>query len=300
MTPLGRIKLDAISPLKRIAFLFYESQTSEMMQKQEELSRINLKVAGIDIGNTAHYVKVSPSLTTEHVRKFGTFSRDLEEMANWLLELGIESVAMESTGVYWQNLYDVLESKGFELLLVNARYPKQVSGRKTDVSDSAWIQQLHSYGLLPGSFIPTESTRELRHYVRQRNSLAKQKGQALQRMGKSLQQMNVKLQNVVSKLETDIGMRVLRAIAAGETDPKVLVKFYQERLKAKQEDFEKSLEGNFKPVYVFSLKQCLASYDFLQIQMQECEQEIEKILQQWQTGEVAGEQTFESEKKNEK
>lgn len=266
-------------------------------QIQSELSTINLKVAGIDIGNTAHYAMVSASLTANNIRKFETFSRDLEDLAQWLLDLGIESVAMESTGIYWQNLYDVLESKGFELLLVNARYPKQVSGRKTDVSDSAWIQQLHSYGLLPGSFIPSESTRELRHYVRQRNSLAKQKGQALQRMGKSLQQMNVKLQNVVSKLETDIGMRVVRAIAEGETNPKVLAEFYLERLKASKEDFEKSLEGNFKSVYIFSLKQSLATYDFLQAQMQECEQEIEKILHQWQTGEVIESEHFKSQKK---
>lgn len=273
------------------------------MKKQKtikaELSAINPKVAGIDIGNTAHYVTVSPSLLEENVRKFGTFSRDLEELAEWLLGLGVASVAMESTGIYWQNLYDVLESKGFELLLVNARYPKQVSGRKTDVSDSAWIQQLHSYGLLPGSFIPSESTRELRHYVRQRNSLVKQKGQALQRMGKSLQQMNVKLQNVVSKLETDIGMRVVRAIAGGEHNPQVLAEFYLERLKASKEDFEKSLEGNFKSVYVFSLKQSLATYDFLQKQMQDCEQEIEKILQEWQTGELIEDTGFETQKKSE-
>jgi transposase len=143
--------------------------------KVSPLSVLNFKVAGIDVGASAHYVCVG-SLSEESVRRFGTFTQDLEELADWLVSLGVESVAMESTGIYWVNLYDTLESRGLKVCLANARYVRNVPGRKSDVADSQWIQQLHSYGLLSGSFIAEGKIRELRAYVRQRENLEKQKG----------------------------------------------------------------------------------------------------------------------------
>lgn len=270
-------------------------------EKLAPLSVKTQKVAGIDIGNSFHYVTVAPELTEENVRKFGTFTKELHALGDWLVSLGITSVAMESTGVYWMGIYEILEEKGLEVLLVNARYPKQVSGRKTDVSDSAWIQQLHSYGLLPGSYIPASHTRVLRHYVRQRNSLAKSKATYLQRLGKSLQLMNVKLQNVVSKLETKVGMQIVRAIASGKHDAKDLAQFHTPQMKASQEELVLALQGNYRQEYLFSLKQALSSYDFIQTQMEECELEIEKLLHTQQTGEVLddsnGSTSFKSFKK---
>jgi transposase len=143
--------------------------------RHSALSVLNFKVAGIDVGASAHYVCVG-SLSEESVRRFGTFTQDLEELADWLVSLGVESVAMESTGIYWVNLYDTLESRGLKVCLANARYVRNVPGRKSDVADSQWIQQLHSYGLLSGSFIAEGKISELRAYVRQRENLEKQKG----------------------------------------------------------------------------------------------------------------------------
>ena len=167
-----------------------------------------------------HYAAVSPSLTENYIRHFNAFTADLHSLADWFSELGIENVAMESTGVYWQSLYEILEQRGLEVILVNARYPKNVSGRKSDISDSSWIQTLHSYDLLPASFIPTEDVREFRTYVRQRQQLLKQKTQHIQRVGKALQLMNVKIQNVISDIEGKLGMKVIRAIAAGQHSPR--------------------------------------------------------------------------------
>lgn len=261
------------------------------------LPMVNAKVAGIDIGNEAHYVSVSPQLSVENVRKFGTFTADLEALATWLLDLGITSVAMESTGVYWINVFEVLESKGLEVLLVNARYPKNVSGRKSDVSDSQWIQQLHSYGLLPASFIPSEDVRELRYYVRQRSTLVSNKAQYLQRIGKALQLMNIKLQNKIARLDSKVGMEIVRAIAKGEQDPAILANFHTKAMKVSKEELIASLRGNYRKEHLFALKQSLACFDFMKEQLLECEQEIEKLLQKWQTGEIIQEEAFESQAK---
>ena len=265
--------------------------------KSSVLSLERQKVAGIDIGNSAHYVTVAAELCSENVRKFGTFTADLESLADWLLGLGIESVAMESTGIYWIPIFEILESRGLEVLLVNARYPKHVSGRKSDVSDSGWIQQLHSYGLLPSSFIPSAEVRELRYYVRQRSSLISHKAQYLQRIGKSLQLMNIKLQNKIARLDTQIGMSIIRAIVAGERDPKKLAEFHRKALKASKEELTASLKGNYRKEHLFALKQSLCSFDFIKSQIQECDLEIEKILQKWQTGQEVSQEKFERQAK---
>lgn len=265
-----------------------------------QLEMINPNVAGIDLGNQAHYVKVSPDLTDQPIRRFGTFTADLHALADWLEELKIESVAMESTGVYWMGLFEILEQRGFQVLLVNARYPKNVSGRKSDVSDSEWIQQLHSYGLLPGSFIPDDPTRELRTYIRHRQQLIEQKAQQLLRMGKALQLMNVKFQNVIADLGGKLGMKVIRAMVAGEHSATELAKFHTKRLKVSKDDFILSLQGNFRCEHLFTLKQALQTYDFIYEQIKVCEEEIEKVLHKWQTAEVIDDQKWVSRQKTKK
>jgi transposase len=245
----------------------------------QKLLIMNPKVAGIDVGASCHYVCVG-NLSEESIRRFGTFTQDLEALADWLVSLGVESVAMESTGIYWVNLYDTLESRGLELCLANARYVRNVPGRKSDVSDSEWIQQLHSYGLLSGSFIATGKIRELRAYVRQRENLEQQKSMQLNLMGKSLQLLNVKLHQVSSNLEIQVCMKIIRAIVDGERDAKKLADHRHPQMKASKEDLEKSLAGNWRSEHLFSLKQGLTFYDFIKTQMLLCEGEIEGVLQE--------------------
>lgn len=241
------------------------------------LSVMNMKVAGIDVGASCHYVCVG-SLAEDPVRRYGTFTHDLESLADWLVSLGVESVAMESTGIYWVNLYDVLESRGLQVCLANARYVRNVPGRKSDVSDCVWIQQLHSYGLLTGSFIADGKIRELRAYVRQRENLERQKSLQINLMGKSLQLLNVKLHQVSSTLEIQVNMNIIRAIVSGERDVKKLAEFRHPQMKTSPEDFEKSLYGNWRAEHLFSLKQALTFYDFIKSQMLQCEVEIERTL----------------------
>jgi transposase len=262
--------------------------------KVSTLSVLNNKVAGIDVGASAHYVCVG-SLSEESVRRFGTFTQDLEALADWLVSLGVESVAMESTGIYWVNLYDTLESRGLRVCLANARYVRNVPGRKSDVADSQWIQQLHSYGLLNGSFIAEGKIRELRAYVRQRENLEKQKGIQVALMGKALQLLNIKLHQIASATEIQTSMNIIRAIVAGERNPQELAKFRHPQMKASEQDFEKGLQGNWRSEHLFSLKQALTMYDFIKTQMLECEKEIEKTL-----GEVNGGQGDESRAKTTK
>jgi len=246
--------------------------------KSKGFSVLNHKVAGIDVGASCHYVCVG-SLAEDSVRRFGTFTVDLEALADWLVALGVESVAMESTGIYWVNLYDVLEARGLKICLANARYVRNVPGRKSDVSDSVWIQQLHSFGLLSGSFIAEGKIRELRAYVRQRETLEKQKGTQVSLMGKSLQLLNVKLHQVASGLELQVSMNIIRSIVAGERDVKKLSAFRHPQMKASKEDMERSLQGNWRKEHLFSLQQALVFYDFIKEQMMLCEREIEETLQ---------------------
>lgn len=258
------------------------------------LTVLNTKVAGIDVGASAHYVCVG-SLSEESVRRFGTFTRDLEELSDWLVSLGVESVAMESTGIYWVNLYDTLESRGLKVCLANARYVRNVPGRKSDVADSQWIQQLFSYGLLSASFIAEGKIRELRAYVRQRENLEKQKGIQIALMGKSLQLLNIKLHQIASGTELQTSMNIIRAIVSGERSAKELTKFRHPQMKASEEDFEKGLQGNWRAEHLFSLKQALTMYDFVKEQMIECEKEIERTL-----GEINGGEGDESRTKTTK
>ena len=257
-----------------------------MKHKQKQVSHllkeVNLYAAGIDIGSTEHFVAVPEELDDKPIRSFSSFTRDLNSLADWLVRIGITTVAMESTGIYWIPLFEILEERGLEVMLVNARHVKNVSGRKSDVLDCQWLQQLHTYGLLQGSFRPPEQVVALRSYMRQRDNLVRYCASHVQHMQKALRQMNLLLENVVSHITGKTGMAILRAITAGERDPMVLAQHRDGRCKRSTEEIAKSLEGNYRPEHLFSLKQSLALYDFYQQQITECEQAIEQELEHFE------------------
>ena len=235
--------------------------------------------AGIDVGSFSHFVAVPTGRDEKCVREFSAFTADLYALADWLKKCGVKTVAMESTGVYWIPLYEILEEKGFKVCLVNARYLKNVSGRKSDVLDCQWIQQLHSYGLLNPSFRPEEETIRLRQLVRHRGTLVRWAATHIQQMQKSLTQMNLQLHNVVSDITGDTGMKIIRSICNGEQDPQKLAAHRHRRCENSEETIAKSLHGHYKKEILFSLKQALSSYDHYQKQIAECNEEIKKITE---------------------
>jgi transposase len=244
----------------------------------EQLERINKYTAGIDIGSRSHFVAIPADLCDEPVREFSSFTGDLKNLAAWLKSHKIESIAMESTGVYWIPLFEMLENAGFEVILVNAAHVKNVPGRKSDVLDCQWIQRLHSYGLLRGAFRPDGETCVLRSFMRQRTHIIEEAASYKLRMQKALTQMNVHINNVISDLTGELGMKIVRAIVAGNHDPKSLANFHNNRYKNDKETIEKSLEGNYREEHIFNLKQSLEFMDFCHLKLKECDDEIEKII----------------------
>ena len=242
------------------------------------LSTINPDAAGIDIGATFHVVAVPPDRDERPVQTFRTFSSDLHRLAEWLKEVGIKTVAMESTGVYWIPVFEVLEAHGFEVLLVNARHVKNVPGRKTDVTDAQWLQQLHQYGLLRGSFRPRDGVVRLRAYLRHRERLVDYAASHIQHMQKALMQMNVQLHHVVTDITGVTGMRIIRAIVAGNQRPEQLAEFRDVRCSASAETIREALTGNYRPEHVFALRQALELYDVYQAKIAECDVEIAAVL----------------------
>lgn len=243
-----------------------------------ELQKINEHAAGIDIGSERHYVAVPPGSTEHPVREFGVFTKDLYAIADWLKDCGVEAVAMESRGVYWVPLYEALEERGFQVKLVDARKVKNVSGRKSDVLDCQWLQQLESYGLLAGAYRPQDEIVILRGYVRQREMLVRSAATHIQHMQKALQQMNLRLDNVVSDITGQTGMRILKAILAGERDVKKLGEMRDRRCHASAEVISQSLVGNYRQEHLFGLKQAVELFEVYQEKIGECEAEIEKYL----------------------
>ena len=235
--------------------------------------------AGIDVGSASHFVAVPPDRDETPVREFPSFTADLNALADWLDACKVDTVAMESTGVYWIPLFELLESRGFTVLLVNARHVKNVSGRKSDVLDCQWLQQLMSYGLLSGAFRPTEQVCVLRSLWRQRAMLLRGQGRAVQHMQKALTQMNVQLANVISDVVGETGQKILRAIVAGERDGQVLGAMKNARIHASIDEIAKSLQGNWRAEHLFALKQALGTFDFAGTQLVECDCEIEQQLQ---------------------
>jgi transposase len=242
------------------------------------LPTLHPNAAGIDIGATAIYVGVPQDRATPCVRRFETFTQDLLSAADWLAECGVQTIAIESTGVYWIALYQILEARGFEVCLVNARHLKNVPGHKSDVDDCQWLQYVHACGLLRASFRPDEQICAVRSLLRHRETLVAYAASHVQQMQKALIQMNLLLHNVISDLTGKTGLAILDAILAGERDPKALAALKDFRIKASLETIAKSLQGYYRPEHLFTLKQALAAYRHYQQLIGECDQELEKLL----------------------
>lgn len=242
------------------------------------LEIIHPQAAGIDVGNSAHYVAVRPERDSQPVRRFGCFTADLHSLAEWLKICGVKTVAMQSTGVYWIPLYEILEERGFEVYLVNARHTKNLPGRKSDVQESQWLLKLHTYGLLRNSFHPPAEIRVLRTYWRQRGEHVAGAATCILRMQKALTQMNVQLANVISDISGLTGQAIIRSIVAGERDPWKLAALSHPRIQASQEEIAKSLEGTWRPELLFVLQQEIEMYDTYQRRIAECDQQLQKHL----------------------
>jgi transposase len=242
------------------------------------MSPIHPRAAAIDVGSKMHVAAVGPDRASEPVRTFGTFTDDLHRLADWFQECGIKTVAMESTGVYWIPVFEMLEQRGFEVLLVNARDAKHVPGRKTDVSDAQWLQRLHEFGLLRASFLPKGEIAALRAYLRQRERLVELSASHIQHMQKALMQMNVQVHHVVSDITGVTGRRILRAIVTGERDPGVLAANRDRRCRADVETIQRALTGNWRAEHLFALEQALALYDACQEKVADCDKKIEATL----------------------
>ncbi len=257
-----------------------------MKKSKGGLSLTHPNAAGIDVGSESHFVAVPPDRDDEPVREFRSFTEDLHRIAQWLSSCGVDTVAMESTGVYWIPLYELLESKGFTVYLVNARHVKNVSGRKSDVLDCQWLQQLMSYGLLSGAFRPADEICALRAVSRQREMLLKYQSQHVQHMQKALTQMNIQLANVISDVVGDTGQRIVRSIIAGERDPQKLASMRDGRIKASEEEIAKSLHGNWRQEHLFALKQAVALFDAYAEQLRQCDHQLEQMLRKLKRHEV--------------
>lgn len=242
----------------------------------EGLKVIHPHAAGLDIGSEEIWAAVPPERTAEPVRKFGTFTPDLHALADWLTACEVDTVAMESTGVYWIPVYEILEARGLAVYVVNARHVKHVPGRKSDIQDCQWLQGLHSVGLLRGSFRPAEEIAALRAYLRHRAGLIEHRAAHIQHMQKALQQMNVQLTQAVKDICGVTGLAIIRAIVAGERDPKQLASLRQPGVKKTAAEIVKALTGNYRPEHLFALQQALALYDFYTAQLAACDTEIER------------------------
>jgi len=255
-------------------------RTSQPSQPHADvLMCVNANAAGLDIGSEEIWACVPADRDPQPVRSFGTFTPDLYALADWLAACHIETVAMESTGVYWIPVYEILEARGFKAHLVNARHLKHVPGRKSDVKDCQWMQHLHTCGLLTGSFRPEAELCALRAYMRHRATLLEYRAAHIQHMQKALQQMNVQLTQVLSDITGTTGLAIIRAIVAGERDPVQLARFRDPRCQRSTEEIAKALTGHYRPEQVFALKQALALYDTYTAQVRECDAEIERQFQ---------------------
>lgn len=238
--------------------------------------------AGIDVGSASHYVAVPVGRCEQPVREFQSFTEDLATLAEWLTECAVDTVVMESTGVYWIPLYELLEARGFKVYLVNARHVKNVPGKKSDVLDCQWLQQLMSFGLLRGAFRPAGEVCAVRAVVRQRDTLIEAQAQQVQRMQKALTQMNVQLANVISDIAGKSGQAIIRAIVAGARDPYQLARLRNYRIRADEETIAKSLRGNWREEHLFCLAQALQLFDIYQALLEQADAKIEQLLARMQ------------------
>lgn len=255
---------------------YYVERRGRLMPKH--LDVLHPDAAGIDVGSRHHYVSVPEGRDKETIRRFGCYTPDLESMAQWLKQCQVKTVVMESTGVYWMPVFRVLESHGLEVLLVNPSHVKYVPGRKTDVADCQWLRQLHTYGLLRGSFVPPEPVETMRVYWRQRKQLVECASRELLHMHKALTQMNLQLHVVLSDIAGVSGMKILRAMVAGERNPMKLAKLALPQVKSPTEEIAAALTGHYTRHHLFVLKQALQNYDFFQTQLRDCDEELAQHL----------------------
>ena len=248
--------------------------------KAVSLPVTRLNAAGIDIGASQIFVAVPADRAADNIRSFPTFTADLYSLAQWLKECHIETVAMESTGVYWIPLFQILDDAGFEVFLVNARHVKNVPGRKTDVSDCQWLQFLHSVGLLRSSFRPAQEVCAIRSIIRHRKNLIELAATHTHHMQKALDQMNVQLHRVITDITGKTGLTIVDAILSGERSPNALAQLRDPGIKADQETVAKSLVGDYRPEHVFTLRQSVESYRYYQKLVASCDHEISRLLQQ--------------------
>ena len=282
--PFGRLYVVSDSLRRRAYTVIVEGMMSRGKSGAEPagLSQLNLNAAGVDVGATSHFVAVPADRAEQPVQEFEAFTADLYRLADWLTECGVQTVVMESTGVYWIPLFGVLEERGFRVMLVDPRRIKNVPGRKTDVLDCQWLQQLHTYGLLSGAFRPDGDIRRLRSYLRQRAMLVEYASHHIQHMHKALTQMNVKLQHVIRDITGKTGMDIIEAIVGGERNPRTLARLRDHRIKADEATIAKSLQGHWREEHIFELTQALELYRAYQARIAECDREIEAQLERFE------------------
>lgn len=237
---------------------------------------VNPQAAGIDVGSRSHWAAVGQS--EKDVREYGVYNEDLFAMADWLEEMKVKTIAMESTGTYWQNLYSVLISRGFHVILCNGKFTKNIKGKKSDVMDCQWIQKLHTLGLLSGSFLPDGKTEQLRTYCRHRANLLHSAASTSKKMQKYLRLLNLRLDVAVNDICGLTGLLIIRAVCAGESDPKKLASLRHGNCRKSEEEIARALQPNGRKDYLFALQQELETYDHLQRKIEQCDREIEKML----------------------
>ena len=290
--PFRRLS-NVINPLQNVSHYLHEgiSMTKEpgveqareikeigSRDKSTVFELINPDAAGIDIGSEEHWVAVPEGRDEHVVRKFGCFTADLHDMAIWLKQCGVKTVAMESTGVYWISPFQILERHGIEVKLVNARQARNVPGRKTDVSDCQWLQRLHTYGLLSGSFRPEDRVCVLRSYWRHRDNLVRYASAHIQHMQKAMTEMNIQIHKVLSDITGVTAMRIIRAILSGERNGEVLADMRAPGVKRSKEDIIKALQGDYREEHLFALQQAVELYDFYHQKIRGCDDKIERCL----------------------
>src|SRR5215472_16113350 len=281
--------------------------TFERLQRGERLSRrerkqierqlqagepgweiVHRNVAGIDVGNESHFVAVDARQADPPVREFGSWTAGLHQMADWLKTCQVQRVVLQTTGVYWIPVQDVLEKAGFEVAVVDARGTKNLPGRKSDVQECQWIRKLDIYGLLRGCFQLSDSIRSVRTIWRLRQRWVEETGRSIQQLQKALTLMNVQLANAITDLSGQTGMAILRAIVGGERNPWTLAKLRDPRTQASEEEIAHSLQGNWREDVLFELEQVLAAYDFQIQQIEKCEQQLEKYMKAQPTRPAVG------------
>ena len=246
------------------------------MEEHVSMKIINPNAAGIDIGSRSHWVAIGQN--EKDVREFGVFNEDLHQLSEWLKQNKIQTVAMESTGTYWQSLFAVLTTEGFEVILCNGKFTKNIKGKKTDIKDCQWIQKLHSIGLLTGSFLPDEKTEKLRTICRHRANILDAAASTSKKMQKYLRLLNLRLDVVVNDICGQTGLAIIKAICNGETNPESLAKFRHYNCRKSEQEIAKALQTNGREDYLFALKQELEMYEIFQAKIKQCDEEIERIL----------------------